>query len=400
MPKTLEFLRQNQFFTLRGYNRMGESTYPNLMAAFAGRTVEDSERVGCNPTKTGGLEKCPFVWKNFERAGYATAYTEDFQQFSTFNYQKRGFIRPPVDYYGRGGTLLLEDKLKNVSEVRSGYCPGNGLVVKYVHQHALDFAELYKKDPFFGIFWTNALTHDRAWEMLSMEEQLLGTLQQTKSRGILNESIVIVMADHGPRKTALNFTSSWHEKNWPIFHISLPNWFKDQNPEAVTALTSNQDRLTSHYDLFLTFQDILQRTGRVASDNRGRKRSSCRDCQSLLRLIPFNRTCAQAGIPEEFCTCDERKDVPIDQLTRRAGMYLVWKINQIMSEKKDGLAVWKKLKLKKVLKATEISYKTLQLDIETEPGSAHYRGIVKYNGRKGSKMFSLEGKITGEDENI
>ena len=48
------------------------------------------------------LDGCPFIWKDFKRAGkYLTAFLEDVPHLATFNYEKIGFLRPPVDFYLR-----------------------------------------------------------------------------------------------------------------------------------------------------------------------------------------------------------------------------------------------------------------------------------------------------------
>ena len=87
LPRTENHLREKGWLSMKGYNKMGENTYPNLMAILTGQNQKDSyDR--CKPTVPFGLDHCPIIWYNFRNAGYITAYAEDEAPISTFNYLK------------------------------------------------------------------------------------------------------------------------------------------------------------------------------------------------------------------------------------------------------------------------------------------------------------------------
>nr|CAD7259576.1 unnamed protein product [Timema shepardi] len=54
------------------------------------------------------LDDIPFLWKDYHREGYVTAIMEDEPDFSTFNFEKIGFVQQPVDYYPRPSMIFEE----------------------------------------------------------------------------------------------------------------------------------------------------------------------------------------------------------------------------------------------------------------------------------------------------
>nr|CAD7426636.1 unnamed protein product [Timema monikensis] len=60
------------------------------------------------PTK---LDDFPLLWKDYHREGYVTAIMEDEPDFSTFNFEKIGFVQQPVDYYPRPSMIFGYHKL-------------------------------------------------------------------------------------------------------------------------------------------------------------------------------------------------------------------------------------------------------------------------------------------------
>lgn len=111
MPKTEKYLRETGWIGLKGYNKIGDNTFPNLMAILTGQSSQQAYS-RCKPTVAYKLDHCPFLWHNFRNAGYVTAYGEDETMLNTFNYLKVGFVEPPTDYYLRPYMLASERLLK------------------------------------------------------------------------------------------------------------------------------------------------------------------------------------------------------------------------------------------------------------------------------------------------
>lgn len=110
-PTTERYLLETGWIRFDGYNKMGDNTFPNLMAILTGQNQEQAYTI-CKPNVPTMLDRCPFLWQNFRDAGYATGYGEDETSLNTFNYLKMGFFRPPTDYYLRPYMLACEKLLK------------------------------------------------------------------------------------------------------------------------------------------------------------------------------------------------------------------------------------------------------------------------------------------------
>lgn len=118
MPETKAFLEQHNWTWLEGYNKIGDNTFPNVMAILTGMNASYLGDT-CFPSNSKNLDDCPFIWKNYSRRGYLTAYFEDEAHIGTFNYLKYGFLNSPTDYYGRpymlAGMKLFSVTVGNVT---------------------------------------------------------------------------------------------------------------------------------------------------------------------------------------------------------------------------------------------------------------------------------------------
>lgn len=111
MPETFQFLEKNQWLHLEGYTKMGDNTFPNLIAILTGLTTEQL-RKKCWRSEENKLDNCPFIWKDYKNNSYITSYVEDTPKIGTFNYNKYGFLNSPTDYYTRPLMLAGEKYLK------------------------------------------------------------------------------------------------------------------------------------------------------------------------------------------------------------------------------------------------------------------------------------------------
>lgn len=82
MPHTAQHLYDNGWFEMKGYNKMGDNTYPNLMAIVTGYN-ETWAYEKCQPHLEKRLDTCPFIWKDYAASGYVTGYAEDEPEIGT-----------------------------------------------------------------------------------------------------------------------------------------------------------------------------------------------------------------------------------------------------------------------------------------------------------------------------
>ncbi|XP_066589073.1 uncharacterized protein [Prorops nasuta] len=396
MPKTEDYLMRNEWIAMRGYNKMGENTFPNLMAILTGQSQQQSY-TKCAPTIPFKLDHCPFLWHNFRNIGYVTAYGEDETALNTFNYLKVGFVHPPTDYYLRPYILATDRLLKTKKRFSGKYCTGPELSFERIFDYAMRFSVAFLGSPYFGFFWTNTVSHDTLNGPSSIDQRMLGKLKWLEEKGVTRDAMIIFLSDHGMRYGDVRNTFvGWYEERLPFLFISIPKWFKDVYPDAYDALKLNQNRLTSPYDLYMTLRDIVERSRGEAEASSG-----CSTCQSFFTPIPKVRGCEEAGVSPHWCTCVTFKAIPIgDSVVSGAIQSFLDHVETIVEKYKDkkGKRLCAKLKLKRVHRASKVfdfpaeevneGNRTSILQtgqkyffmIEVSPGNGKFEATVKYNG--------------------
>lgn len=351
-------------------------TFPNLMGILSGQNETLINEV-CNWRQVGELEKCTMVWKDYNAAGYATAYAEDEASMHTFNYFGTGFVDPPTDYYFRYFALAAEKHVKVQKRNGLTACVGPRHYADHIYQYGLDFASKYKNNPSFGLFWTNSFSHDDLSMSSAMDTRVLHYLKQLQTLEILNSSIVIFFSDHGMRFGPIRKTFiGWLEERLPFLYIWLPESFRDAHPEIVQNLRINRDRLSSPFDLHVTLQHILKMSGGYEPDFVPFS-ASCPNCQSLLEELPFDRSCSDAGVSKEWCTCTNFEEVDKNSSdVRRAVSHLLSDINAELSSQPKCA----KLKFKDINSARRSNHQGVTdflISFEVSPSNAQLEATAR-----------------------
>ncbi|KAL3269865.1 hypothetical protein HHI36_008922 [Cryptolaemus montrouzieri] len=300
MPETRDYISQQGFIEMEGYNKVDDNTFPNFLALLNGMNKTQTRKMKCSGRIVNELDSCPMIWYDFRNLGYATAYGEDWGPLGTFNYMKAGFTKPPTDYYFRP-YVLASEQLGTFLIDNAPYCAGPETSGERQLNLALDFAKTFKNCPYFGIFWMNTFSHQSINAPLRFDSKIRSFFADLKAEGVLDDSIVVFLSDHGIRMdTTIRKTfSGWFEERLPMNLISVPKWFQEKYKEEYKNLKLNSKKLTSTHDLYMTLQHILK----LSVPSYGISSSkACPKCVSLFDEVP-NRTCSEAGIPEEWCTC-------------------------------------------------------------------------------------------------
>ncbi|KAF7994458.1 hypothetical protein HCN44_003930 [Aphidius gifuensis] len=351
LPKTLSYLNDNEWYNLKGYNKMGENTFPNLMAILTGQE-SDTAYERCKPHEAFGLNNCPFLWNNFRNIGYVTAYGEDTVPISTFNYLKTGFWSPPTDYYMRPYMYASEKLLKIKKRFRENYCTGPELATDRIFNYAIDFAKTFMNKPYFGFFWTNTISHEDMNGPSSMDEHFLQMFRDINDSGIINDTIIIFLSDHGTRWGGMRDTLvGWQEERLPFIYLHLPKWI-DDNANIFQALRLNEHRLTSPFDIYETLREVLINSGGYAD-----KSSGCLNCQSVFKPVPITRGCDDAGISPHWCACNAYEETSKNNKIAYYGanMFIEHVENIIKHYKNNkGQRLCAKLKIKKIIRVDKI----------------------------------------------
>ncbi|XP_058064079.1 uncharacterized protein LOC131213856 isoform X1 [Anopheles bellator] len=404
MPHTAQHLYNTGWFELKGYNKIDDNTYPNLMAILTGYNNSLAYSV-CNPRKVGQLEECPFLWKYFADSGYATAYAEDEASINTFNYHKYGFVAQPTDHYFRPVALAAEKNLSKKIKNSLTFCLGYQNYADYIYQYALDFATQYRTEPYFGLFWTNTFSHNDISDPSSMDLRMKYYLEQLDERGILNSSMVVFFSDHGLRFGPVRMLlTGWLEERLPFNFIWLPEWFREEHPEIVQALKINRNRLTNPYDLHATLKHVLELSGRI--DNLPGP-LSCPNCQSIFTEVPWNRSCEETAIESHWCTCANFK--PIDKhsaMVQRAIAFVIDYVNVDLDRHRNSTTsnyACAKLTLGAITLAKmarqpkgKLAYNDYLLIFEGKPGGGKFESTVRHH--LGRDEFEITGSISRLNE--
>lgn len=136
----------------------------------------------------------PFVWKNFSDAGYITFYGEDAARIGTFTYRLKGFRSQPTDHYTRTFFQKAEQFFPSMK------CFGSVPMHIEWFAYVRDFMQQYRKlAPRFLLAFHSLLSHDDINLVQVADDDTVAHLKQLYESGELNNSLVIVMADHGHR---------------------------------------------------------------------------------------------------------------------------------------------------------------------------------------------------------
>lgn len=393
MPKTLKFLKKMNWVEMKGYNKMDDNTFPNLMAILTGLNYTQVRNT-CMTTNKVPVDKCPFIWKNFSEQGYITSYGEDEPTIGTFNFQKTGFFKTPTDYYMRPFMLAAERNTKVKRKDNLKTCLGPTLSTDHVYKYATDFATTFRNNLFFALFWMNSLSHNNLNTASALDLRSSKFLQDLKNNGVLNNTFVIFLSDHGMRFGKIRETYvGWLEERLPFIYMWVPEWYRNLQPQKYKNFLDNRDKLTSPFDLHLTLQDILK-NGEYQNGT-----PSCPNCVSMFENIPWNRSCFDAGVTEHWCTCSEYRTLSTEGNSVKSMVkFTLNEINNLLVNGKEHInnnTRCAKLSVKRVLSVRSKVYEHKQgydeyvILFETLPGQALFEATVSHSGQ-----FKLLGTVS------
>ncbi|CAD5232404.1 unnamed protein product [Bursaphelenchus xylophilus] len=326
-PKTLKFMKENGFKILWGYNKVADNSAVNLMPILTGMTIGPAfdypgRVVPLNLTflerdlLNRKWEKELFI-KRVKELGYTTMWNDDIMvtKLGLFSYGLfKGFLRPPADFYFRPFYSYLYSK-KNARF----HCVEGELASRRYLKLWKNFALKFRNHSHFGFTFLTALTHDDPAAVGLLDPDIYHSLEDLKKSGGFENTIHIIMGDHGHRIRSIQKTYTGRlEERMPLFSIRFPKRFKKLYPEKVRKLEENQNRLVSNYDIHQTLHEVL--FGDLNTKTRG---------TSLFQDIPLNRTCTDILIPQNHCTCMEKVE---DTSKVRAKHNIATKIDALLSD--------------------------------------------------------------------
>ncbi|XP_054162122.1 uncharacterized protein LOC128960076 [Oppia nitens] len=313
-PSTTKLLDKYNFHTLYGYNKVGDNTFPNLVALLTGYYLD--ELWDESFVNWVYLNYFPFIWKDFKSKGFRTMLMEDAPDMATFNRFKLGFAEQPTDYYLRPFSSQIEEDIKY-------YCyldkPETEVYFDYVYDFVSAMTD--RKQKYFAFTFMARLTHDEvnnAGLVDPLTTHLFSKLF-ADNRRLLNDTVVIFFSDHGIRFGPIRTTlSGKYEERLPFMHLYLPDRYRINNINV----SINQNRLTTPFDIHATLRHIVL----------GRPDTELRYGRSLFEEIPEQRSCQSIPIDDHWCSCQTTSQTITGNLSlvRPMAQFIVNSINKLL----------------------------------------------------------------------
>lgn len=396
LPKTREFfMRELGGIELEGHNIVGDGTVQALLPLLAGQTEQDLPTARRDAAESVEVDDFPWIWRDFQKAGYVTAWGEDLSYIGTFQLRLKGFKEQPVDHSMRTYFLSAEPMYHRFLNGCTGSEPRHIRFFNYFRDMYHMYGE--KRKFMFGFHSENS--HSDNSRLKALDDDFADFLKDLKNSGYLNHTILILMADHGARFSAIRQTQQGKlEERLPYFSFYFPPGFKAQYPNEFDQLHRNKKRLTTMFDIHETFHDLLDNNPYRPSRTKGRG-------ISLFKPIPKTRTCSQAGIEPHWCACLNWADASHDEVLKAStGMAVVDHLNSltsIASDRCEKLSLSRVDTLAKLVPRKDIlmfkqsadahgdipdlsdnmklHFEYLQVSLETHPGGGRFETTLKHS---------------------
>ncbi|KAF8966184.1 hypothetical protein BGZ46_000438 [Entomortierella lignicola] len=272
-------------------------------------TDDNSRAIYSNTTQILDPPNLP-IWKDFHDAGYITSRVEDncddwsshYTGVATSQYfdheLQAPFCLPP--YYALEGNPF--SNFEGPHSIVSRCLHGTN-----VHNHAFEYMNQFRRSypdkPWFqmGSFIEG---HEGTGEvLLTLDNDYSNFFKGMEEDGSLENTIIVMMADHGLHM-GINFMFSPNgriEHMNPYLSVMMPPLITKKYPSLARGLAHNQQALVTGFEVYATLK--LLASGELfkeddSVDNIDLKRGTLFD-----ETLDVSRTCEQANIPEEYCSC-------------------------------------------------------------------------------------------------
>ncbi|KAH8292840.1 hypothetical protein KR054_012208, partial [Drosophila jambulina] len=366
-----------------GYSRVGTDTRDNLMPFLSGFSSDEADSDSLFSSEA-------WLWEKFGARGYSIAYGEDSAEgvFSSRNGRER-FPSRPTDFYLPPVLLEMHTHTRYSLDPREKvFCTAGRQFQGILRDFIAKLVPHMQQRPFFSFFWQSQGVQEYYESARQLDQPYMMLLKGLQEAGILNNTILFLMSDHGLR--AGDYRSSFQgmaEESQPLLLAVYPNWLKVKHPVAMENFEKNSHSLITPYDLHQTLKDISHLAKRQGSQLTERAKtlqlhpaeSSPRGI-SLFLPIPEDRTCEMAHIPPLYCFCRRHSEIPADDgLVVRCSRFLVASINQ-QTKPHSQCA---KLRLQHVVSAYFMNFgensfdHELKLRVKTLPGNGEFETTVR-----------------------
>ncbi|ESN93700.1 hypothetical protein HELRODRAFT_88302 [Helobdella robusta] len=394
MPNSYSYFEKIGGVVMEHYNILGDGTPQALIPILTGNTEIELPEARRGFKKARHVDGHPWIWKKLHEYGYATQWGEDAPSVGTFTHRMLGFKEKPVHHYMRPFFLKQGDG------ICFGNRPSHTLFTDYLKEFITAYGPLRRK---FSFLFHSSYSHNSQDQLSTPDDDLVSLMDWLNSTNELENSLFILMADHGPRFSSTRATEQGkYEERLPFMGVRVPQTeeFRSNFPLVQENLKRNSKLLTTPFDVHATFQDVLNYRSTHITKRRPYQRG-----YSLLQRVPADRTCNDASIDAHWCTCLRWYKISVsDELVQRGAGLIVDHVNNLTSPFRDMCALLTPHKLTsatfiqsngEMLKFRESSdsdgripdmtdqmqptVKIFQIVLSTLPNFAVYEATIKYS---------------------
>ena len=301
-------------------------------------------------------------------------FSEDSPGSASFNYRLNGFQDPPTDHYARPFWM---EAVKVMREFCINSRASHDESLKYL----LSFFRGYKNRPKFAFSSHSQISHNSVNTVGYADEDLKAVLETMEKESLLENTLLIIFADHGPRFSNFRKTIQGKlEERFPFMSITTPKWFRGKYPDLYNNLAHNSRLLTSPFDVYATLRHLLTYPEYPSGITIG---------QSLFNWIDEkNRTCASAGVEDHWCPCLVLEEVSSDEpVVAEVAEFLVRHMNELTSQSDELTKLCQRLVLQEIKSVfREMPKEAMQRFRDTKNGA-------------GDECDSCEAVMGGKSEN-
>jgi len=287
-----------------------------------------------------------------------------------------GFEKQPAFKYLRSWWQRSAD-LRATDENRADSCP-----IEYALNYMRDFYNEYTDKLSFSYLSTSALSHNQPEKIQMFDDGFVQFFKDMKTSGQLNSTIVVLFGDHGMREGDFRQTSQGQmEERLPFMSLTFPPRFYEENQRKIKNLKRNSRVITTPYDLHVTLKHLLNLTADPEKHVYGRSLFS--------NIVKENRTCANAGIPRNWCVCTELIPVStVDPVVQTVANKMVKTINSMLQSNAESRAGCSELRLKNIARASisdrpwdddKVDYSTYEIVFQVSPSGGMFEGVAEYH---------------------
>ena len=348
LPKTHRYFTETLGGNvLEGYNIVGDGTPQALMPILTGKSETDIPEVRRGMKNAKRLDEVlMFVWRRFQQEGYITQWGEDMANIGTFNLRMLGFLHQPVDHYMRPFYLAAIPFYGRFKPYCIGSRPRHRVFIDWIKEGL----QTNKGTNMFTFGFFSEFSHNNNSLLAQTDEDIVSFLEFLETEGHLDNTVLILMSDHGVRIGEFRKTEQGKlEERMPYFGFRFPEKLKQKYPKHIRNVKTNTKRLVTPFDIHETLLDILY----LSKSSSIKGNVSYRGI-SIFKEIPTERSCAHASIQPHWCACLQWNDIPPNNPSvLRAAKSVIDMMNGMLY---PYLYTCSTLKLAKILRA--ISYQT------------------------------------------